>query len=61
MRIDEMTTLILVRHDESEANNKKIFAGSFNPPLTQLGKKQAEATAKYLKKIIALTKYMQVI
>ncbi len=44
-----MTTLIFVRHGQSEANFQKVFAGHLNVPLTELGKKQAENTAHYLK------------
>ena len=44
-----MTTLIFVRHGQSEANEKHIFAGHFDVPLTELGKKQAECTAEFLK------------
>ncbi len=44
-----MTTLILVRHGESEANKVKVFAGNYDIPLSQHGHKQAQTTAKYLK------------
>jgi phosphoserine phosphatase len=40
-----MTTLYLVRHGESEANAKGIFAGQTDSPLTQRGRAQAEAVA----------------
>lgn len=43
-----MTTLILVRHGESEANRQGIFAGQINPDLQNKGLKQAELTAKYI-------------
>lgn len=44
-----MTTVIFVRHGQSEANKKHLFAGHFNAPLTEQGEKQAECTAEYLK------------
>lgn len=43
-----MTTLILIRHGESEANRQGIFAGQINPDLQDRGLKQAELTAKYI-------------
>ena len=43
-----MTTLIVVRHGQSESNLKKVFTGQGNTELTELGRAQAEATAKYL-------------
>ncbi len=42
------TTLIFVRHGYSEANEKNIFAGITDVPLTNIGKQQAELTAKFL-------------
>ncbi len=44
-----MTTLILVRHGQSEANKIRAFAGHYNAKLTELGHKQAEAAADYIK------------
>ena len=44
-----MTTLIIVRHGESEANLYKFFAGQNDIKLTPLGIKQAEAASKFLK------------
>lgn len=44
-----MTTLIIVRHGESEANGSKRFAGHLDIPLSARGHKQAELTAGYLK------------
>ena len=41
-----MTTIILIRHGQSMANLNKVFAGHFNAPLSPLGHKQAELTAK---------------
>ena len=43
-----MTTLLLVRHGESEANRRDLFAGFYDPDLEELGVRQAEATAKHL-------------
>ena len=44
-----MTTLIIVRHGESEANGSKRFAGHLDIPLSAKGFKQAELTARYIK------------
>lgn len=43
-----MTTLILIRHGESEANRHDIFAGHIDPDLQNKGLKQARLTAKYI-------------
>ncbi len=43
-----MTTLLLIRHGESEANRQGIFAGQINPDLQPEGLLQAEMTAKYI-------------
>ena len=43
-----MTTLIVVRHGQSESNLKQIFTGQGDTVLTELGHAQAEATAAYL-------------
>lgn len=43
-----MTTLILVRHGQSEANFNMYFAGQANPDLTETGHKQAEKLSKWL-------------
>lgn len=45
-----MTTLILIRHGESEANRQGIFAGQIDPDLQNRGKEQAKATAEYIAK-----------
>lgn len=42
------TRLIFVRHGYSQANEKNIFAGITDVPLTELGKEQAVLTANYL-------------
>ncbi len=44
-----MTKFLMIRHGESEANLNRIFAGHYNAPLTDLGRRQAMATAEYIK------------
>lgn len=44
-----MTTLIFVRHGQSEANLAQIFTGQTEVDLTPLGRKQAICTAEYLR------------
>ena len=43
-----MTTLLFVRHGESEGNHRAIFVGSSDLPLTGRGHIQAEKTAEWL-------------
>ena len=43
-----MTTVIFVRHGQSTANLERVFAGHTDAPLTDLGHKQAQNTAKFL-------------
>ncbi len=43
-----MTTLLLIRHGESEANRNKVFGGQINPDLQERGVMQAEITAKFI-------------
>lgn len=43
-----MTTLLLIRHGQSEANLTKCFAGHLDAPLTELGRQQAECTAEFV-------------
>lgn len=43
-----MTTLLLIRHGESEANRQKIFGGQINPDLEPEGLWQAKMTAGYI-------------
>lgn len=43
------TTLIFVRHGESEANGNGFFAGQMDIPLSQRGSQQAELTARYIR------------
>ncbi len=40
--------LIVLRHGESEANAKRVFAGQTDSPLTAVGRRQAEAVADSL-------------
>ncbi|MBQ7935479.1 MAG: histidine phosphatase family protein, partial [Clostridia bacterium] len=44
-----MTTLLLIRHGQSEANIKNLFAGHTDAELSPLGKQQAQVTARYIK------------
>ena len=43
------TEIYLIRHGESQANEKNVFIGHGDLDLTEKGKKQAELTAEYLK------------
>ena len=43
-----MTTLILIRHGQSQANHQSIFAGNFDADLHENGLKQAQKTADYI-------------
>ena len=43
-----MTTIIMVRHGESEANRNNVFAGSFDADLQPRGVLQAEKTAEFI-------------
>lgn len=45
-----MTRILLVRHGESEANQKDIFAGHLDAKLTGKGLEQAKLTAEYVAK-----------
>lgn len=46
-----MTTIYLIRHGESQANEQNLFIGHTDLALTELGRKQAQITADYLKNI----------
>ena len=46
----ESTHLYLVRHGQSEGNAANRFGGHSDTPLSELGGKQAEATARFLAK-----------
>lgn len=43
------TTILFVRHGQSEANVETYFAGHFDAPLTAVGRSQAAAMAAYIK------------
>lgn len=43
-----MTTLLLVRHGQSEANKERVFAGHYDADISELGLKQAQCTAQYV-------------
>lgn len=43
-----MTRILLVRHGQSEANSRDLFAGFFDADLEELGLRQAQATAQFL-------------
>ena len=43
-----MTTLLLIRHGESEANRTRIFSGQIDSDLQDKGLEQAKLTAKYI-------------
>lgn len=46
-----VTTLYFVRHGESEANAKRIFAGRTDSPLTDRGRQQAKVVAAALRPV----------
>lgn len=50
-----MTRILLIRHGESEANKQGVFAGHYNPPLTELGQRQAKLTAEFVKENYPVT------
>lgn len=43
-----MSKIYLVRHGHSEGNLKKIFTGTLDEPLTELGQAQSRLTGEYL-------------
>ena len=43
-----MTTFLMIRHGESEANRGRVFAGHMDAPLEALGLAQAKRTAEYI-------------
>lgn len=47
----DMTRLIIIRHGQSVANFESRFAGHSDFDLTDLGRKQAECAARYLRRI----------
>ncbi len=44
-----MTRIIFIRHGYSESNDAGLFTGQANVPLTDLGRRQAQCAAEYLK------------
>ena len=46
-----MTRLIMIRHGQSVANYEHRFAGHSDFDLTDLGRRQAECAATYLRRI----------
>ena len=42
-----MTTILMIRHGQSEANNLDVFAGNYDVELTELGVQQAKCTADF--------------
>jgi broad specificity phosphatase PhoE/ribonuclease HI len=42
------TRLLLLRHGQTELSVERRYSGRGNPPLTELGRRQADAAAKYL-------------
>ena len=44
-----MTTLICIRHGQSEINLARRLTGQLDPPLTPLGVEQARRTAEFLR------------
>ena len=45
------TTIIMIRHGESESNKTHVFTGQLNTPLTELGRHQAALAAKALSNV----------
>ena len=43
-----MTTILFVRHGQSQANREKIFAGHLDADLTEIGMEQAQKAAEYI-------------
>ena len=43
-----MVKILIVRHGHSVANEKQIFAGATDVPLSEIGKKQAELVSNYI-------------
>ncbi len=51
-----MTKFLMIRHGESVANLERRFAGHYNAPLTDLGRRQAAATAEYVNQTFKVDK-----
>lgn len=43
-----MTTILMIRHGESQANRQGVFAGHYDVPLEPNGLEQAKATARFI-------------
>lgn len=50
----QMKQLYLLRHGQSEANAKKLIAGSQNSPLSELGRAQARLAAENIKRFFTI-------
>jgi len=48
-----MTTFIIVRHGETEANIQQVWQGSLDAPLTERGMRQVQATGQRIGELIA--------
>ncbi|MGB3485985.1 MAG: bifunctional RNase H/acid phosphatase [Mycobacterium sp.] len=46
--LGEPTRMLLLRHGQTELSVERRYSGRGNPPLTELGRQQAEAAAAYL-------------
>ncbi|MEU7527946.1 bifunctional RNase H/acid phosphatase [Saccharothrix sp. NPDC042600] len=53
--IGEPTRLYLLRHGQTELSVARRYSGRGNPPLTDVGRRQAEAAARRLAKVDRLT------
>ena len=42
------TRLLLLRHGQTELSTQRRYSGRGNPPLTEVGRRQADAAARYL-------------
>jgi 2,3-bisphosphoglycerate-dependent phosphoglycerate mutase len=51
MTEDKNNYLVLVRHGQSEWNEKNLFTGWKNPPLTKLGRQEARKTGLKIKSL----------
>lgn len=51
-QIVTMTTFIIVRHGETEANIRQIWQGSLDAPLTPRGRRQVEATGRRMAELV---------
>ena len=52
-----MTTVLFIRHGQSECNLSRRFAGWIDTPLTELGRKQAQSVATALQKYLVTRIY----